>query len=419
MRVAVVAVGSELLGTDRLDTNSLKITALARRYGGEVRRKSVIGDDEGELASELLFLLGRIELVVVSGGLGPTQDDLTRQAAARAFQCPLVLREDVLESIEAKFASFGRRMPEVNRRQAEVLEGARVLDNARGTAPGLRVDKDGTSFFFLPGVPSELEGLLDTAVEPWLAERAGHEVEETAVVKVACLPESSVEQRILPLYDEVGRERIAVLAKPSEITVRVTARGEEEARRLWLRKTQERIAGLIGDAVFAFDEATSLELVVGELLRRDRSTLATAESCTGGMVATRLTDVPGSSDYFVGGVVCYSNELKTSLVGVPEELLEQHGAVSEAVARALARGVKERMGSHYAVGITGVAGPGGGSDDKPVGTVHIAVADRRGRTYHRVVRFPGHRDRVRRHSSQLALEMVRRLLLGLPAGDGE
>lgn len=417
MRVAIVAVGSELLSTDRLDTNSLATTALTHRYGAEVERKSVIGDEEKELAGELESLVGRFDLVVVSGGLGPTRDDLTRQAAALAFQRRLELRPDVLETIESRFRSLGRRMPEVNWRQAEVLEGAEVLANPRGTAPGLRLDQEGTTFFFLPGVPSELQGLLESAVKPWLVERAGKEREETAVVKVACLPESSVEQRLLPVYDEIGRERIAVLARPSEITVRVTARGEDEPRRRELQKMQERIAGLIGEAVFAFQEEDSLQGVVGELLRRDRSTLATAESCTGGMVAQLLTDVAGSSDYFVGGVVCYSNELKTSLVGVPEALLEEHGAVSEEVARALATGVKERTGSHFSIGITGVAGPGGGSDEKPVGTVHIAAADRRGQTFHRVVRFPGNRDRVRRHSSQLALEMVRRLLLGLHAGD--
>jgi nicotinamide-nucleotide amidase len=416
MKAAILAVGSELLGTDRLDTNSLKLTALLERYGAELRRKAVIGDSEAEIAAELRNLLPSVDLILITGGLGPTADDVTREAVAAALGRGLHLDGEVLATLERRFRSLGWQMPEVNRRQAWVVEGAAVLANDRGTAPGLRVESGGCTLFLFPGVPTELEGLMASALEPWLAERSGGAARETAVLKIAGLPESVVEERIAPAYGEFGREAITILANAGEIRLQATAAGPEPERRARLKAMVERLAALAGDAVFTTREEDTLESVVGDLLRVAGATLTAAESCTGGLFSQRITAVPGSSDYFLGAAITYSNTLKTQLVGVPAGMLAEHGAVSEPVARAMAEGARRTLGSDWAVGITGVAGPGGGSEAKPVGTVHVAVAGPRdGEVEHRQLRLPGDRDRVRRFSTQIVLEMLRRRLLAVAA----
>ncbi len=411
MQAAWIAVGSELLGTERLDTNALTIAALLRRHGVELRRKAAVGDVEDDLARELEPLLGAFPLVLVGGGLGPTADDVTREAVARVCGRELVHEPAVVAEIEEKFRRIGRRMPAVNARQAARLDGAELLANARGTAPGQRLAERGTTIFLLPGPPRELEGMLAAYVEPWLVAHAPGGGIETAVLKVACLPESEVEERIAPAYAELGRERVTVLAKPGEIRIEVTARGTVEARRAELASALARLRELLGAVVFS-DEDEELEAVVGGLLRAAGATVSTGESCTGGLVAARLTAVPGSSDYVLGGVVAYANAVKESLLGVSGETLRRHGAVSEEVARALAAGARQATGASYGIGITGVAGPGGGSEAKPVGTVHVALAGPGGPLAHREARFPGDRQRVRWQTSQLALELLRRELLG-------
>ena len=414
MRAAWIAVGSELLGTERLDTNALIATALLRRHGVELRRKAVVGDHEGDLEGELRALLGAYDLVLVSGGLGPTADDVTREAVASACGRTLVFEPAVVADIEERFRRIGRRMPEVNKRQANRIDGAELLPNPRGTAPGQRLEERGTTIFLLPGPPRELEPMLVENVAPWLAARSGGEGTDTAVLKVACVPESEVEERIAPAYAEIGRERVTVLAKPGEIRVEVTARGSAAACERELTQARARLRELLGDWVFGEGE-DELETVVGQLLREAGATIATGESCTGGLVAERLTAVPGSSDYVRGGVVAYSNDAKQALLDVPAALLREHGAVSEPVARALATGAARRLGATFGIGITGVAGPGGGSEAKPVGTVHIAIAGPGssgvGDLVHRLARFPGERERVRWQASQLALELLRRELL--------
>jgi len=410
MRAAWIAVGSELLGTDRLDTNALIATALLRRHGVELRRKAVVGDHEGDLEGELCGLLGGYDLVLVSGGLGPTADDVTREAVARACGRTLVFEPAVVADIEERFRRIGRCMPEVNARQAHRLDGAELLSNSRGTAPGQRLEERGTTIFLLPGPPRELEPMLQEQVAPWLAARTGGEGTDTVVLKVACVPESEVEERIAPAYAELGRERVTVLAKPGEIRVEVTARGAAAVREGELLHARARLRELLGDWVFGEGE-DEIEAVVGRLLREAGATIATGESCTGGLVAERLTAVPGSSDYVRGGVVAYSNDAKQALLDVPAAMLREHGAVSEPVARALAAGAARRLGATFGIGITGVAGPGGGSEAKPVGTVHMAIAGPEGDLVHRVARFPGERERVRWQASQLALELLRRELL--------
>jgi nicotinamide-nucleotide amidase len=420
MKAAFLAVGSELLGTDRVDTNSLRLTEVLERFGVAMERKAVIGDDEEEIADEVRRLLGRVDLVVVSGGLGPTADDVTRAAVARALGRELRFDEAVADDIRRKFESHGLKMPEVNRRQAEIIEGAERIPNRRGTAPGMRLDTDGGGTVFLfPGPPNELDGMIATHLEPWLSEHTDGGRREHRTLKVASLPESTVEERITPAYRELGRETLSILAQPGEIRLRFWAEGSDAERRERLDLVERRLRELVGAAVFTADEDEELEAVVGALLRRSGRTVVTAESCTGGLVAERLTRVPGSSDYFLGGAVTYTDRLKRELLGVSEEDLRRHGAVSEPVARAMARGIRDRLGADFGLGITGVAGPGGGSEAKPVGTVHLAVAGPDperpdGDVVHRKVRFPGDRERVRSQSGQLALELLRRRLLDEP-----
>ena len=415
MKAAIIAVGSELLGTRRLDTNSLRLTAALERQGVELVGKSVVGDDENALAAELLYRVDRAGLVLLTGGLGPTADDVTRAAVAKAFDRGVQVDEAQVERMRRLFASFGREMPEVNRRQAEVIDGAAVLANSRGTAPGQRLEVAGASVFLFPGVPRELESMIEDHLEPWLGERL-KDVDrglERRVVKIASLPESTVEERIAPAYQRFGRQRISVLASPGEVKVWLAASGPEAERRAELDEMSRAIVELAAGAAFTDQVDDTLESVVGRLLRKAGRTVTTGESCTGGLVAERLTRVPGSSAYFLGGVVSYTNELKTRLLGVPAEMIEAHGAVSEPVARAMATGVRSRYGADYGIAITGVAGPGGGSEEKPVGTVHLALAGPREEDVeHRKVRFPGDRELIRQQTSQLALELLRRDLVG-------
>lgn len=412
MRAAILAIGTELLGTDRLDTNSLRLTEALERFGVELERKVVLGDRGEVLSREIRRLLDDHELVLATGGLGPTADDVTREAAAEALGRELVEDGDLLEELRERFRSFGRRMPEVNRRQALVPTGAtEVIPNRRGSAPGLRLTAgSGATLFLFPGVPAELEGMIESHLIPWLEERTDGASRETTVLKVAALPESEVEERIAPAYGEFGREAISVLAGAGEVLVRATASGEDGARRRHLKSMAERLAELLGDAVFSRSAEETLEAVVGRLLARRGETLVTAESCTGGLIAERITRVPGASEYFLGGAVVYCDRLKRELLGVPEEILAAHGAVSERVARAMAEGARRAFGADRALAVTGVAGPGGGSEDKPVGTVHFGWAGPDG-VGHRKLRFPGSRDRVRRLSAQAALEGLRRRLL--------
>lgn len=416
MRAAILAVGSELLSTDRLDTNSLRLAAELERHGVELVEKGVLPDDPGRIEAAVARLVAEVDLVLITGGLGPTSDDLTREAVAAALGRSLSLDQRVVAAIEERFAQFEREMPAVNRRQAMVPDGARVLDNARGTAPGLLLDAGGCSVFLFPGVPYELEGLIDSDLVPWLAERAGGEARERVTLKVALVPESRLEEMIAPAYEEFGREAIAVLAKPGEITVRALASGPEQARRRRLDAMEARLRELLGGSVFGHGDGATLEAVVLDRLIEGGMTLATAESCTGGLLGARLTDVPGASAAYLGGVVSYSNDAKRQVLGVDRGLLDRHGAVSEPVARAMAEGVRQRFGADFAVSVTGIAGPGGGTPDKPVGTVHFAwcgVDGRQGWQAHRRVQLPMGRDAVRRISTQIALEVLRRRLLGV------
>ncbi len=414
MQAAILAVGSELLGTDRLDTNSLRITESLHRYGVRLRRKSVVGDDVEELAAEVAHAAARHELVVVTGGIGPTSDDVTREAVAQALGRGLERQERVVEEIRAKFARFGRQMPDSNRKQADVIEGAEVLPNARGTAPGQRVDHPGGSIFLLPGVPREAEGLIAEALEPWLAKHSGAAAVELFALKVACVSESSLEHLIEPYFARFGATGLSILSRPGEILLQLSGSADAGPR---LAERRDCLLDLLGAAVYGRRREDTLEGTVGELLRAGGATVVTAESCTGGLVAERLTRVPGSSDYFLGSTVTYSYELKAALLGVDRAVLERHGAVSREVVGAMGVGARALLGGDYCIAISGVAGPGGGTGDKPVGTVDLAVAGPGDEVRHLRLRLPGGRQQIREQAAQWGLDMLRRWLIGAERPD--
>ena len=410
MRAAILAVGSELLGPDRIESNSLLLAQTLRRYGVSLVRKSIVGDVEEEIGQELSTLLRDADVVLVCGGLGPTADDVTREGVARALGRRLLEDPEQLEVLQEKFARFGARMASTNLKQAEVIEGARVLPNPRGSAPGQMVEKEGKAVFLFPGVPRELEGLSRSELEPWLEAKSDGEELETRILRVACVGESTLEERILPAYTEFGREALSVLASVGEIQVRVTAGGRAEERASHLDAMTRRLRELIGDNVYSEGSETSLEKVVGDLLVKRGQTVVTAESCTGGLIAQRLTAVPGSSAYFLGGVVTYSDALKHQMLEVPLEEIAEHGAVSSNVVRRMAIGAQKLLGADYALAVSGIAGPGGGTVDKPVGLVYVGLAGE-GEPLVQQLHLPGNRERIRRMTSQWALDLLRRELL--------
>jgi competence/damage-inducible protein CinA-like protein len=407
MNAEIIAVGSELLTPFRLDTNSLFLTAELNQLGVRVIHKAVVGDSREEMRSSFSHALSRADLIVSSGGLGPTDDDRTRDTVAELLGRKLRRDDEIFRYIQERFRRFGRAMPEINVRQAMVPEGATVLPNPRGTAPGLWIESNGRIVVLLPGVPLELRALFETEVGPRLAKLNHTERLYTRELRVVGLTESEVEQRVSPLYALYPDTDTTILATQAgiELHPRVWSADPAQAERL-LDEIVSRMALALGEHLYS-NTAESLEEVVARILTENRATVAVAESCTGGMLAERLTNVPGSSSYFVGGVVCYSNELKTSLVGVPREMIEAKGAVSPEVALALADGIRKRSGATVGVGTTGIAGPAGGTPEKPVGLVHIGIADERGAS-EQAFRFPGDRDRIRRFATQTALDMVRR-----------
>jgi nicotinamide-nucleotide amidase len=417
MKAEIIAVGSELLTPYRLDTNSLFLTDELNKLGIRVIHKAVVGDSPDEMRSSFRHALDRAELIIASGGLGPTDDDRTRETVAELLRRNLRLDEGILRGIQERFRRFGRAMPEINARQAMVPEGATILPNPRGTAPGLWLEASGHVLVLLPGVPNELRAMFETEVRPRLAKLGDHEHLFTRDLRITGLPESEVEQRVRPLYTLYPDTETTILSSPTGIQLhpRIWSDDAAKAEKL-LDEIVERMALALGEHLYSMS-GESLEEVVSRALTENRSTIAVAESCTGGMLAERLTNVPGSSNYFVGGVVCYANELKTALVGVPPELIESKGAVSTEVALALAEGIRKRTGATLGVGVTGIAGPGGGTPEKPVGLVHISIADERG-PRERAFRFPGDRDRIRIQASQTALDTVRRYFLYPAHGRG-
>lgn len=407
MEAEIIAVGSEMLTASGRDTNSLYLTSRLNSLGIEVRYKTIVGDDRDRMAAVIRTALGRSGLVILTGGLGPTEDDLTLSVFAEVAERPLRENAEIRTRIEQRFEKLGRPMPPNNLKQALVPEGTDWLENPVGSAPGIWFERNGVFGILLPGPPPELEAMFEASCMPRLAARREHEDISTRVYKVIGLPESEVDQRVAPIYTAYSNPVTTILAKPGEIEIHLRARTSDRAQsQALLAELGDKIELALGDNVYS-SRGETLEEVVGMYLVMKQMTVAAAESCTGGLLSQRLTSTAGSSNYFLGGAVCYSNALKTRLAGVPAAVIEEHGAVSKQVARYLGEGIRKRAESSLGVGITGVAGPGGGTQEKPVGLVFVSVADARG-TAVRTFRFPGNRERVRFWASQMALEMIRR-----------
>jgi nicotinamide-nucleotide amidase len=407
LNAEIIAIGSEMLTPFRVDTNSLWLTERLNSMGIEVKLKTVVGDDEGRLEETVRDALRRSEIVISTGGLGPTEDDITRKIFARVLGRRLILHDEILDKIRARFARRGTVMPEINARQALVMEGADILANNNGTAPGMLLKEGECTVVMLPGPPREMKPMFDESVAPVLKQRAGELYIVRRKLSIFGLTESRVDELAAPIYTKYKNPSTTILFKDGQIELHLTAQAHkpEEAEAL-----NDKLAGqleeVLGEYVFSRGDQT-LEEIVGELLKWRGYTLATAESCTGGLLAGRLTEVPGSSDYFLQGVVSYSNEAKKDLLGVPKKLIEQHGAVSEEVANAMAAGIRKRANATFGIGITGIAGPGGGSEEKPVGLVYIALADDAQSTARKFV-FPGDRQFIRTLSVNAALDLIRR-----------
>src|SRR5579871_1754001 len=407
----IIAVGSEMLTTQRLDTNSLFITDHLNALGVELRRKLVVGDDRGLLSACVRDALERVGIVILTGGLGPTEDDLTRDAVADALGRPLAFQQHLSDAIEERFRRRMRKMAEINKRQAYLIEGAEILPNPNGTAVGQWIEHQGRIVILLPGPPGELKPLFVKECVPRLASRLPGQVIRTRFYRVTGMTESDLDQLIAPVYSKYTNPATTILASPGDLQIHLRARcADGEAAERLLTEVGDPIEGLLGDRIFSRN-GDSLETVVGTLLRERNATLTVAESCTGGMVAERLTSVAGSSEYFVGGFLVYSNLMKQNLLGIDPALIEQHTAVSKEVACAMAEAARSRTGATYSISTTGEAGPES-STPSPPGTVFIGFAGP-GILEARKFSFPGDRTRVRMFASQGALDYLRRQILSL------
>jgi nicotinamide-nucleotide amidase len=411
-RAAIVAIGSEMLGPFRRDTNSIWLTEKLEEAGITLVRKAVVPDDPGEIARELSCASETAGWIFLTGGLGPTADDVTVSAVAAWMGVPVHRDERFVSAMRERWEGRrGIRMPVVNEKQGDVPEGARVLENPRGTAPGFWLEKDGVQIVILPGVPSEMREIFEQRVAPFLGRAArGEAVTRRRVLRIAGMGESAVEELVAPLYRKWIDDPVTILASPGEVELHLCARGDAGAAEARLAAMEEDFRTVLGSRIHGAD-GDAMAASVGRLLKERRCTLALAESCTGGLVSALLTDIPGSSAYFVGTVVSYSDSSKEALLGVDPETLRRFGAVSEEAAREMARGALARFGSDLAASVTGIAGPDGGTLEKPAGTVFFAVANRAGREDAKRRFFGGDRAMVRRTSAMFSLEMIRRFLM--------
>lgn len=406
----IIAVGTELLGVQRVDTNSLFITGQLNALGVEVRRKMVVGDDRDLLTASIREALDRVEIVILTGGLGPTEDDLTRDAVAAATGRKLIFRDDLRDSIAERFRRMNRKMAEINLRQAYAVDGADALPNPNGTAAGQWLDHEGRVVMLLPGPPHEMKAMFLDQCVPRLAGRLPARVIRTRLYRVAGMGESDLDQLIAPVYTKYTNPVTTILAAPSDIQIHLRARCEsaEDAEAL-LAQVGPPIEALLGDRIYSRN-GDSLEAVVGALLTERGATLSVAESCTGGLLGQRITSVAGSSNYFVGGFLVYNDFTKELLLGVDRHLINARTSVSEEVACAMAEAARQRTGSTYAVSVTGEAGPESASG-APVGTVFVAVAGPDFHTEARRLQLPGDRARVRTFATQAALDFLRRKVI--------
>ncbi|MGA7522021.1 MAG: competence/damage-inducible protein A [Acidobacteriaceae bacterium] len=413
MNAEIIAVGSEMLTPFRQDTNSLYLTGKLNELGVEVSFKTIVGDRRKHLVDAVRHAVGRVDILVVSGGLGPTEDDLTREAVAEALGVRVKRDADLIAHLYARAASRRMSITRNNEKQADVIEGATILPNKLGSAPGQWLDTivgvHRKLAMLLPGPPHELKSMFEEECLPRLTEILPKRFLATRVLKAAMIGESTADARIAPIYTQYKDVETTILAHLGDIELRLScAKPIADLAQARVDELAGRIEEELEDYVYS-SQGETLEQIVLYYLEMRGASLAVAESCTGGMVAERLTSVSGSSRSFVGGAVVYSNRLKTELAGVDPQLIARHGAVSREVAIALADGIRERCGATLGLGITGIAGPAGGSEEKPVGLVHIAVSDAEGTDWVEK-HFPGDRAGIRFYASQQGLDLVRRRL---------
>lgn len=415
MTAEILAIGSELLTPQRVDTNSLYLTQKLNDIGIEVTAKAIVGDDRARLALMLEQARARAPLVILTGGLGPTEDDVTRDAVAQVCGRELVFQQEVVEAIQTRFRALRRTMAAINRRQAYILDGADILPNANGTAPGQWYRDAKGIVILLPGPPSELKPMFDQQCLPRLREAAPPQHIATRCLRATGITESDLDQLIAPIYTPYANPVTTILAAPGDIQVHLRGHGSTDAEAgALVAELSAKIEEALGDRVYS-RSGENLEEAVGEILAQHKATLAVAESCTGGLIAERLTSVAGSSRYFLGGWVTYANETKRDWLGVSAQTLAVHGAVSAEAACEMAQGARQRASSTLGLSVTGVAGPtpdtgGGQSGPKPAGLVYIALADEKDCDV-KERQFVGGRDRVRSQASTLALDLIRRRFL--------
>lgn len=405
----IIAIGSELLTPFHTDTNSLWLTEQLNAIGIDVKLKTIVGDDEARLETAINDALSRSQIVISTGGLGPTEDDITRKIFSQALKRPLILSTEILATIRGLFESRGFPMAPNNEKQALILAGAQILHNAKGTAPGMLINEDGKVVVILPGPPREMKPMFEQQILPVLQTLSAGMRVKRRVIRVAGMGESALDSLIAPIYGQYQNPTTTILFTRTDVQIHLTAHAlSDELAEGLLSELATKIIEKLGTNVFSVGGA-SLEEVVGQLLLKKQYTIATAESCTGGLISTRLTDVPGSSQYFFGGVVSYTVQAKIDILGVPTELINTYGVVSGEVAEAMAQGIRRLSGATIGVSVTGFAGPDSG-DGQPVGLVYIGLASESD-VSHKRLQLPGGRERVRWFSSTMALDMIRRKYL--------
>lgn len=406
----IIAIGSELLTPEKIDTNSLWLTEKLNDIGIDVMLKTIVGDDGARLEETVRDAMRRSDIVITTGGLGPTEDDITRAFTAAAVGRELIYHDEIEQQLRERFRSWGREMPEINKRQAFVIDGAQILPNPNGSAVGMLLESDNKLLAVLPGPPRENQPMFSEYVLPKLKSRAGRVFVKRRLLRVSGKGESAVDEIAAPIYTKYADVQTSILFNKSEVEIHLAARSDDEAKAVQIvDKLADELAAAIGVSVFSTNGET-LEEVVGSLLNQLGHTVAVAESCTGGLIGMRFTEVAGSSRYFIQGAITYSYKSKTDMLGVEPEIIKTHGAVSAECAEAMASGMRSHAKTDHAISVTGIAGPDGGTEEKPVGTVFIGYAGSSGVKSIKFV-LPGDRHLIRWRTSQAALDYLRRQLL--------
>jgi len=409
MKAEIISIGTEHLLGQIVDTNAPYIAQKLALLGIDVFRKTTVGDNQERIAKVLKESLERVDLIIITGGLGPTEDDLTKEAVSKVLGKKLKLDKEIFNKIEQRLAYFKKGIKKGAFKQALIPRGAKILNNRIGTAPGILLDKEGKKILILPGVPKEMIVMMDEEVIPYLSQIKDKECIVSRVLKVWGIGESQVEEKIADILKSQSNPTIALLVKREGVCIRITAKFSQDKIKEKIKKTEDLLRNRLGDYIYGVDEET-MEKVVGTLLKKKKLIISVAESCTGGLLSHLFTNIPGSSTYYQGGIISYSNDVKSSLLKVPYELIKEKGAVSAEVAKEMAKGVRKICVTDIGIGITGIAGPTGGTLQKPVGLVYIALSTPQGEISRKFL-FSGNREDVRWKASQTALDLLRRHLI--------